>query len=186
MSYEYFASSLPAMRFGEKPPMEPGELLASACGVLSGEDFAALSAVFSGAESGHPFVAAWRDCETQLRNAVARRRAARRASSSPSGAPSDAASRFERPHGGWCAAIESGVAAAWQEPDPLARHRALARLRWDVASELAGPDAFSPSAVLAWAVKLLVARDLAAVDGEAGLAKLDAAATAAAAGEKRG
>ena len=88
------------------------------------------------------------------------------------------AARFERPHGGWRASIETGVAAAYQEPDPLARHRALARLRWDIASELAGGNPFSADAVLAWAVKLLVNADLAAADSEKGLAKFDAAASA--------
>ena len=78
MSYEYFASSLPALKFGDPPPFGPAELLAAASGVLSGPDFAALDALLSGAESEHPFAVAWRDCETQLRNAVARRRAARR------------------------------------------------------------------------------------------------------------
>ena len=173
MSYEYFAASLPALKFGEKPPFGPGELLAAAEGVLSGADRDALAALLSGAESGHPFAVAWRDCETQLRNAVARRRAARR-----QGGAADAAARFERPHGGWRARIETGVAAAYQEPNPLARHRAIARLRWDLASELAGGDPFSADAVLAWAAKLLVNIDLAAADGDKGLAKLDAAAAA--------
>ncbi len=173
MSYEYFASSLPALKFGDPPPFGPAELLAAAGGVLSGPDFAALDALLSGAESEHPFAVAWRDCETQLRNAVARRRATRRP-----GGGADAAARFERPHGGWRASIETGVAAAYQEPDPLSRHRALARLRWDAASELAGGNPFSADAVLAWAVKLLVNADLAAVDPEKGLARFDAAASA--------
>lgn len=60
MSYEYFASSLPLLRFGQKPPVASSEIAEKAEGVLGGEDLEALRAVVGGGESGHPFVAAWR------------------------------------------------------------------------------------------------------------------------------
>ena len=44
MSYEYFAASLPALRFGDPPPMEPAALLDTARTNLSAGDFAALEA----------------------------------------------------------------------------------------------------------------------------------------------
>lgn len=180
MSYEYFASSLPDLRFGEKPPMTPEEFAASAAGVLSDADCTALGALLSGDWSDHPFVVRWRDRETQLRNAVARRRAARLEASGRGGVDDSRAA--DRPHGGWSADVEAGVDAAFQEPDPLARHRALARLRWDQALEIAGTDPFSSSAVLAWAVRLLVDADLASFDAGKGMAKLDAASSGGARG----
>ena len=62
--------------------------------------------------------------------------------------------------------------ATAQEKDPLRRHAALARLRWDQATELAGLDPFSSAAVLAYAVRLVLAADLAKADEEAGLERL--------------
>ena len=72
--YEYFASTLPSFAFGAPPPMSAEELRAAAEGNLRAADLAALDALLSGAPSDHPFVAAWRDRDTQLRNAVARAR----------------------------------------------------------------------------------------------------------------
>ncbi|MBQ9726633.1 MAG: DUF2764 family protein [Kiritimatiellae bacterium] len=174
--YEYFASTLPSFAFGAPPPMAPEELLAAAQTCLAAADSAALGALLSGAPSGHPFVVAWRDRDAQLRNAVARARAAKARGAAD-------ASRWLRPHGGWSGAVESGVAAAFQEPDPLRRERALARLRWDQAGELAGLDPFSAAAVLAYAVRLQIAETLAKADEAAGLERLRNAALPHAAGE---
>ena len=172
MSYEYFAASLPSFAFGAPPPMAAEDLRAAAEGNLRAEDLAALDALLSGAPSDHPFVVAWRDRDTQLRNAVARARAARLQRNAAGAANSADASRWLRPPGGWRAGVESGVAAAFQEPDALRRHRALARLRWDQAGELAGLDPFSAAAVLAYAVRLVLAADLGKADADAGLARL--------------
>ena len=173
MSYEYFAATLPMLAFGAPPPMAAEDLRAAAEGNLKSADLAALDALLSGAPSDHPFVIAWRDRDTQLRNAVARARAARaRGADSPSSPGGEGAARWLRPHGGWSAGVESGVAAAFQEPDALRRHRALARLRWDLAGEVAGLDPFSSSAILAYAVRLVLAADLEKADADAGLARL--------------
>lgn len=170
--YEYFASTLPSFAFGAPPPMAAEDLRAAAEGNLKAADLAALDALLSGAPSDHPFVVAWRDRDTQLRNAVARARASRLQKNAAGAANSADASRWLRPHGGWSAGVESGVAAAFQEPDALRRHRALARLRWDLAGEVAGLDPFSSSAILAYAVRLVLAADLAKADADAGLARL--------------
>ena len=162
--YEYFAATLPTLAFGAPPPMDAAALRASAEGNLSARDLAALDALLSDGPSDHPFVVAWRDRDTQLRNAVARLRAARLGGAD--------AAKWARPHGGWSVALETGVAAAFQEKDPLRRHAALARLRWDTAGDLAGPSPFSSAAILAYAVRLLVAADLAKADADAGLARL--------------
>ena len=168
MSYEYFASSLPALRFDAPPPMSPDALLEAARGVLSAGDLAALEAAVAGRD-GPGFAASWHALDAQVRNAVARARAARR--------PGADAAKFLRPHAGWSAAAEQGVAAAFQESDPLKRHRALARLRWDLAGEAArvGLDPFSAAAVCAYGVRLAILADLAKTDAEAGLARLRAA-----------
>ncbi len=174
MSYEYFASSLPALRFGAPPPMEPAALLDAARANLAPGDLAALEAALAGRD-GPGFAGAWHALDTQLRNAVARARAARL-----DGAD---AARWLRPHAGWSAAAEQGVAAAFQESDPLRRHLALERLRWDLAGEAAGLDAFSAAAICAYGVRLAILEGLARIDESAGLARLRSAAESSAAGE---
>ena len=169
MSYEYFAASLPALRFGAPPPMEPAALLDAARTNLSAGDFAALEAALAGRD-GPGFAGVWHALDAQIRNAVARARAARR--------PGADASKWLRPHAGWSAAAEQGVAAAFGETDPMKRHVALARLRWNLAGEAArvGLDPFSASAVCAYGVRLGILAGLAKADADAGLARLRAAA----------
>ena len=177
MSYEYFAASLPALRFGAPPPMEPAALLESARANLAPGDFAALEAVLAGRD-GPGFAAAWHALDSQIRNAVARARAARRNAAAGAGNPGSDAGRFLRPHAGWSASAERGVSAAFGETDPLERHLALARLRWDLAGEEArvGLDPFSAAAVCAYGVRLSILADLAKNDPTAGLARLRRAA----------
>lgn len=169
MAYEYFAASLPALRFGATPPMEPAALLDAARTNLAAGDFAALEAALAG-HDGPGFAGVWHALDAQIRNAVARARAARRSGGAD-------ASKWLRPHAGWSAAAEAGVAAAFQEPDPMKRHVALARLRWDLAGEAArvGLDPFSASAVCAYGVRLGILADLSKADPDAGLARLRAA-----------
>ena len=117
------------------------------------------------------FAAAWRDSETQLRNAVALARAERLGKD-----PADAR-KWLRRHSGWSVELETGVTAAFAQPDPLARHLALQRLRWDRAGALAGLSPFSVEAFLAYALRLSILVELAAgADADAGLRKLNAAA----------
>ena len=178
MSYEYFASSLPLLKFGEKPPFPLETLLTMAEGVLEEKDFAALKAIAGGGESDHPFVVAWRDCETEIKNAVAKKRAARfGAGGRDSGRSTGEAVVQARPHGGWHSSVESGVAAAFQQPDPLARHMSLLRLKWDLAQELAGLEPFGAAAVLAWAVRLGIAAHIASIDAAGGLEKFVSASS---------
>ena len=168
MSYEYFASSLPALRFGAPPPMDPAALLDAARANLSAGDFAALEAATAGRD-GPGFAGTWHAIDSQLRNAVARARAARR--------PGTDAAKFLRPHAGWSGAVDQGVAAAFAETDPLKRHLAIEHLRWDLAGEAArtGIDPFSAAAVAAYGVRLSILAGLAKIDPDAGLARLRAA-----------
>lgn len=168
MGYPYFAATLPTQDFGAPPVLTADAFRSLAENNLSKADFAALDALLSGGESGHPFVVAWRDRDTQIRNAVARQRASR-----IDGAD---ATKYLRPHGGWSCAAEEAVAAAFAETDPLDRQRALLRVRWNALEELAGLDPFSSSAVLAYAVRLVIAAEYAAFDAEKGAARLRAAA----------
>lgn len=171
MSCEYLIASLPALSFGDKPPISEAALLDAAEGKVPSSVIATMRALLSGAEDHDPYAVAWRQAETQLRNAVAGARAARL------GMQADEAARWKRPHTGpWRVSIEEGVAAAFAQPGPMERHQALQRLRWDLAGELAGLSPFSPEALFAYAVRLGILAELSKSDPEAGLARLRALA----------
>ena len=181
MSYPYFAATLPLQRFGEGPAMSLDAFRASCAEHLSASDNAALAALLDGGENRHSYVRAWRAVDTQLRNAVARQRAARlalRQGGDRGVAPAGDASKWLHPHEGWSVALETAVAAAFQEANPLKRELALARIRWDWAEELAGRDPFSAEAIFAYGMRLQLAVRLAAVDAEKGDARLCAFAEA--------
>ena len=74
MSYEYFAASLPTLRFGATPPMAVAAFVDAARTNLAADDFAALEAALEGRD-GLGFAGAWHALDAQLRNAVARARA---------------------------------------------------------------------------------------------------------------
>ena len=173
MALEYFLASLPALSFGAEPPMDLGSLFASAEGKVPAAAIAcARSLAEGGPGDGGTFASAWRNSETQLRNAVALARAARL------GQDAADARKWLRPHADWSVETETGVTAAFAQPDPQARHLALQRLRWDRAGTLAGLSPFSVEAFFAYALRLSILIGLAArTDAAAGLAKLDAAAS---------
>ena len=110
MAYPYFAATLPVQRFGEAPEWTMETFRAECAEQLSAHDNATLLALLDGGESADPYVCAWRDIETQLRNAVARLRAARLPAGA-NAAPADAA-KWLRPHGGWSVALENAVAVS--------------------------------------------------------------------------
>ena len=74
MAYPYFAATLPVQRFGEAPEWTMETFRAECAEQLSAHDNATLLALLDGGESADPYVCAWRDIETQLRNAVAPQR----------------------------------------------------------------------------------------------------------------
>ena len=172
MALEYFLASLPALSFGAQPPLDLDALFAAADGKVPADAIeCARSLTAGGIGDDGAFAAAWRDSETQLRNAVALARAERLGKD-----PADAR-KWLRRHSGWSVELETGVTAAFAQPDPLARHLALQRLRWDRAGALAGLSPFSVEAFLAYALRLSILVELAAgADADAGLRKLNAAA----------
>src|SRR5690606_5997053 len=74
MSYYYLAASLPMLSLDGEPPISLEDFLNRCDEHLSKKDRTALDALFSKHDtaSRHTFVRAWRDRETQLRNAIVR------------------------------------------------------------------------------------------------------------------
>jgi len=162
MSLVYLLASLPGLALDAPLPITPDPFLAACRDQLDAATAAAAAALLEDRPDVHPFVRAWRDKEAILRNAVAARRAARRAVDP---AP------WLRATEGCDLRIGHAVEAAFQLSDPLARERALDRLRWEVADELQGPDPMSEQAILAYAVRLRLAARWARLQKEAGRAR---------------
>lgn len=176
MSCYYLIASLPRLTLDGKPPLSPEDFKSRCRAQLRGRDATAAERLCNGPDFGdpggsadHPFTAAWQARETQLRNAVARARAARR--------KTDAAGSI-RDHAGFDVYIEDAVESAFDLPTPLDREKALDRLRWTILDELAGVAPFAPSVVLAYAVKLRLAGRWAALDEERALQRVETALAA--------
>ncbi len=166
--YAYLLPSLPRLELGAPPPISRAELAQRCRELLPEEDAREVATGLEGrtGELASPAGRAWRDLETQLRNAVARRRAL--ALDSP--APPQL-----RPHDGYRAAVDAAVEAAFAEVDPLRRERALDTLRWDLLGEIEAAGRWGLPAVLAYALRLRLVERWAGFDAAAGRAALDAA-----------
>jgi len=163
--YWYLVSSLPLLRFGEKPPMSVEMFHAAYTGHLSEEDLSVVEAVLENREPLRVGVASsWWNGEVQLRNAVVRVRAKNAGIDS---------SRFLQLHAGFSVSIGKKVADAWVRPNPLEQEAELDRARWALAEELALTGPFAFPGILAFAVKVRIAERWAELDDEIGRAKVE-------------
>jgi len=165
MSHWYLVSSLPTLRFGEKPPMDAKAFRAACIGWLAADELSVIDAVLSNEPPPVSDVAqAWWDGEVQLRNAVVRVRAKKHGT--------DAAS-FLKTHSGFSVTVEERVADAFTCPDPLEQEAELDRVRWTLAEALCMEEPFGVAAVLAFAVKIIIAERWAALDETVGKASVE-------------
>ena len=168
MSYYYFVASLPTLTLGAPASASLADFRAEAVRLLPAETVAELEAVLQ-ADHGSArstFAARWFAAETQLRNAVARTRAARRGVE---------ALPFLHEHAGFSVQIEQAVTEAYGRGNPLERELALDRLRWAQLEELSRESPFGVEAVLAYGLKLQLVERWAGLTDEAGQAALQAA-----------
>jgi len=171
MSCYYLIASLPRLNQGKKPLLSTDEFKLLCRSQLSARDAAAAVRLCDPPPDGglckvsiHPFEARWQAREIQLRNAVARARAARRRT--------DAAGSL-RQHEGFDVWIEEAVENAFDSSNPLEREQVLDRLRWTILDELAGVDPFTPSVVLAYAIRLRLAQRWAALNEEDAMQRVE-------------
>jgi hypothetical protein len=165
VNYTYLAASLPTLVFGAPPPFGVAEFRARVEGVLSRGDLAALDALLAGAPApGVRFVAEWQARETQLRNGVARARAAHLGVE---------ARPYLRDHAGWDMTVAKAVTDAFAKPNPLEREMELDRCRWRTAEDLARFEPFDRAAVFAFAVKLGIAERWAGLVEDAGVKRVE-------------
>lgn len=164
--YWYLVSSLPVLRFGDKPPMGAEAFRAACVGWLSDDELLVIDAVLENRdpEAGGTPAVPWWNGEVQLRDAVVRVRA--------KNCGIDAA-RFLKPHDGFNVAIEKMVTDAFTRPDPLEQEMELDRARWSLVDDLAVADSFGFAAVLAFAVKVRIAERWSQMNDEAGQEKVE-------------
>jgi hypothetical protein len=165
MSHWYLVSSLPYLRFGEKPVISCSALLAACGSWLKEEELVVLRAAVENRDPASGCVAAnWWNGEVQLRNAVVRVRAKNRSAD---------ASRFLLPHEGFSVSIERMVTDAFTRANPLELEADLDRARWVLADELALTAPYGFAGILAFAVKLRIAERWAGFDEEKGRNKVE-------------
>ena len=150
MEYIYLVASLPGLELTTPPRLSSGELLAASAGLLRADHWEDLSAVLGDRleEVGAPEFRAFRDAETQLRNALARLRAAR------AGVIYDPRAH---PHRDYDARCDEVAGRAMELEDPLARELLLDEHRWALLDEIAVPAPYGIHGVLAYGVKLRLA-----------------------------
>lgn len=150
MSYEYFMASLPLLWLQAEAPLTSEEFLDMGRRLLSDRDYMGLQLAMEGRldEVDQPALRPYASAETQLRNALARSRAAR--------AGVDAAP-FVRPFAGFDSAAERAAAEAMSAGNPLERELILDRYRWGALEELSVLDAFGLMAVYSYGLRLQLA-----------------------------
>lgn len=164
--YSYLTSSLPALSLEAPPPFSPEEFRFKCQGVLSGADLAELDGVLAGraGEGQTAFSRAWSGGDAQIRNTAAKARGAKLGVE---------AKPFLKSHPGYAVWLDKEVGDALAKASPLAREMGLDRTRWIFVEELALADASGLPAVLAFAVKLMLAARWSAMQEEAGRERLE-------------
>ncbi|MDA3924790.1 MAG: DUF2764 family protein [Kiritimatiellae bacterium] len=147
MSLIYLISSLPALNFEAAPPLSRKDFLQSCRDWLNVKECAAVEALLFEKPSEHPFVVAWLDKETILRNALVQIRA-RSVDKDPS--------LYTRYAHGCDKKIESDVEDAIQHHNPLQIERSIDKIRWETVEELQGCDPLNIKSIFAYAVKLAI------------------------------
>jgi len=157
--YWYLVSSLPYLRFGEKPLMDASAFRAACVGWLTDGELDVIDAVLETREPPVGIASAWWNGEIQLRDAVVRVRAKNR---------NVDASPFIQPYDGFSVTIEKMVTDAFARPDPLEQEMELDRARWALVDELAVSAPFNFTAILAFAVKVRIAERWAGMNEDVG------------------
>lgn len=160
----YLVSSLPYLRFGEKPSMGAEAFRAACMGWLEEDELSSVDSILDNREPSTAAARAWWNSEIQLRDAIVRVRAKNLGTD---------ASRFLKPYEGFSATIEKWVDDAFVRADPMEREMEIDRARWMLADERAVNAPFGFAAILAFAVKVRIAERWASMDDEVGMARVE-------------
>jgi len=164
--YTYLVASLPALSLDAPPPFTPEDFRFRCQGVLSDGDLAELDLLLAGraAEGATAFARAWAGGDAQIRNTVARARAAKRGVEPRP---------FLHDHPGYAVWLDKETTDALAKASPLERETGIDGARWKYVDELAQAEPFGLPAVLAFAVKLMLAARRASFEETAGRERLE-------------
>lgn len=164
--YYYLISSLPMLRFGDRPPMDSATFLAGAREHLDAGRMARLEAVSlvpDAVDLGEGVAAEWRAWETYVRNILVRHRA-----KSP-----EAVHHWHRPEADVFPGIRRQVEEAVEYDNPLQREHALDELRWRMLDGLRPTHEFDFEALVLYRLQLLLAEKWSGRDSVAGMDSLN-------------
>ncbi|MBU0714005.1 MAG: DUF2764 domain-containing protein [Verrucomicrobia bacterium] len=171
-SYYYLIASLPTLFLDEESPITPAEFMAACDRWLDADDARDIHGLLDNhLDRPLPVECIKADCihqwlvhETEIRNAIARLRAAKvRVDAEP----------FLRPCRELDLYIEKAVTEAMNRPQPLERELGLDQLRWSLLDDLSRFDPFGLPAVMAYALKLKLVKRWSALTVEKGRAVVE-------------
>ena len=156
MDYAYIVSSLPMLRWGEKPLVSVDEFR-GCCMLLTEADTMELGLVLEIRleECVSSFAREWSNADTQIRSMVARCRCE---------SAGVEISSVVRPFFGYDMLTQKVVEEALVSKNPLDAERILDQRRWALVDEIAFERPFQLEGVLAYAVKLTLAWRWAVLD----------------------
>ena len=175
-SYYYLVASLPALFLDEESPITPAEFMA-ACNqwldadnardihcLMDNHSACAKATADRPEEAKAACIHQWLARETEIRNALARLRAAKtKVDAEP----------FLRPCRELDLYTENSVAEAMNRPQPLERELGLDQLRWSLLDDMSRFDPFGLPAVIAYALKLKLVERWSALTVEQGHAVVE-------------
>lgn len=159
MSLLYLISSLPTLEMNSEPPLSEAEFMAVCEKWLSEKQCAIVRALLENKAHDHPFVKAWRNKETLLRNSIAKLRA-RATNQNPE--------PYTRRAVGCDLKLEADAEDALQHRNPLHKESDIKKIRWKILEELQGTDPLSINTIFAYAVKLAIVTRWSELDRETG------------------
>lgn len=157
----YFISSLPALRWGEKPPLGYDAFLAACQEHLGPKLTAHLKAIslIPNGQPASPTIAAWEEWETSLRNAIAELRAAKLRKN---------ASAWLRDGEDLYSGDRKRLEDAMNQPTARDRERAIDHLRWRQLEQLAFMRQFDVATLELYTLGLLLSEKYARHNFDAG------------------
>jgi hypothetical protein len=147
--YTYLISSLPVLRFNQKPPFSLDNFLEKCTGLIPDNDLEVLRKIpsleFSGI--GPKAIKGWIDFDTTLRNELVKIRSSRKKINPQ---------MYLRPDGFAWPYIYHIALAAHRHPSPLEAERMLDEARWEHLEQLSVGHYFDLDFLVIYAYKLLI------------------------------
>jgi hypothetical protein len=171
MAYYSLVASLPSLQIGDDPPVSVEEYIDNCAQWVTDRETQILRKVLLADPdiAPCPLCETWNNIETQIRDASAKQRGQKLGVDYK---------EYLQPHEGFSGTIETLVADAFAQSDPVELEQHLDRGRWNLAEELVGLDPFSFEKVLAYGIQLKIVERWNNMNVSVGKEKIEAVITA--------